>query len=514
MLRICAKSALIYLAAACAAALAPGVCEAQSAKPQLLPANAKVVFLADNSTGIGPQPYITDGTAAGTRRIPLPETGVGFSLHRLPGKVAMCWERDESLGPRIDTVSYVSLTGAVEHWRAPVNNAIVRCQAVGSTFYFYRQEFSTGRVTLYASAGTVASTRVVGLVPGYVGNGVGRIFRFNGADYMTFLNSATPTAPAIVYRITPTGLVSAFSYGLSSRVCCANWETQVGSRLLFAAWSRATGVELWSTDGTNAGKRFVRSFYPGQTDGMTSITAANPLVAGGRLIFLANDPTYGTEFWASDGTTAGTVRLTNFPSDAGAKEAYADERIMTYQGKAYIAVNNYFLNGRQNGYGVTLYVTDGTPAGTRQLRPMFNGNELLVYDRGAIAGGWLYTRAMQYGIPGCRGDLRDPISGESASCNDALYRYNLATGAVQLVKDVNPTRVGWCFSACDNSNHFTAVGNGVIFSAADSRSASNPPEFNVESWSTLGTAATTTKIREIAPSAVGSNPFAFTPLAP
>ncbi len=77
----------------------------------------------------------------------------------------------------------------------------------------------------------------------------------------------------------------------------------MGSQYFFAASTRATGLELWKSDGTAAGTVLVKDIFAGATGSdISSLTNVN-----GTLYFTANDGFSGKEIWKSDGTAAGTV---------------------------------------------------------------------------------------------------------------------------------------------------------------------------------------------------------------
>lgn len=69
------------------------------------------------------------------------------------------------------------------------------------------------------------------------------------------------------------------------------------------------GRELWVTDGTAAGTHLVKDIRPGSTgDGIIigSTNRSDPVVAAGKLYFVADDGLHGKELWVSDGTPGGT----------------------------------------------------------------------------------------------------------------------------------------------------------------------------------------------------------------
>ena len=86
--------------------------------------------------------------------------------------------------------------------------------------------------------------------------------------------------------------------------------TAVGAQVFFSATVPASsgggGRELYKSDGTAAGTFLVRDIFPG-TDGMNQANnsfPANLTAVGNRLYFTAFDTTNGEELWTSDGTTA------------------------------------------------------------------------------------------------------------------------------------------------------------------------------------------------------------------
>lgn len=81
-------------------------------------------------------------------------------------------------------------------------------------------------------------------------------------------------------------------------------------KLLFPGHSEANGHEPWVTDGTLAGTHMVKDIMPGST---TSLGSPFPLFQGfdfqGRAYFLAQGETNGMQLWVSDGTEAGTTQF-------------------------------------------------------------------------------------------------------------------------------------------------------------------------------------------------------------
>ena len=75
--------------------------------------------------------------------------------------------------------------------------------------------------------------------------------------------------------------------------------------LYFSARDVASGVELWKSDGTEAGTVQVKDMNPGTGHSYP----AEIVSAGGLLLFRASDGVAGYELWRSDGTGPGTVMI-------------------------------------------------------------------------------------------------------------------------------------------------------------------------------------------------------------
>jgi ELWxxDGT repeat protein len=88
---------------------------------------------------------------------------------------------------------------------------------------------------------------------------------------------------------------------------------QVGGRLLFSAFSPATGRELWSSDGTEAGTVAIEIAPGAESSSPAMLYASDP---HGAAIFAAYAPDSGVEAWVTDGTALGTRRVTDLAPGA------------------------------------------------------------------------------------------------------------------------------------------------------------------------------------------------------
>jgi ELWxxDGT repeat protein len=82
---------------------------------------------------------------------------------------------------------------------------------------------------------------------------------------------------------------------------------QTGDRLVFSAWDAAHGHELWTSDGTPQGTRLLKDVCPGAC----SSRPGRFLVSGDRVFF----STGTADLWVTDGTTDGTFRIASRPLD-------------------------------------------------------------------------------------------------------------------------------------------------------------------------------------------------------
>lgn len=142
-------------------------------------------------------------------------------------------------------------------------------------------------------------------------------------------------------------------------------------RLYFSARTESRGRELWVTDGTPAGTTMVADIMPGAGhSNPVSMTAA----ATG-LYFAADAPNIGIELWRTDGTAAGTQLVTDLvPGPVG---SFPVQMVPASNGVAFIG---------GNGAASEVHLTDGTAAGTVPLCP---GSGLHSLQQLRLVGGHL-----------------------------------------------------------------------------------------------------------------------------
>jgi ELWxxDGT repeat protein len=223
-----------------------------------------------------------------------------------------------------------------ESWRSAVSNLV---DADGTLmFTAYDPSMDDGLVpTIWQSDGTAAGTIRVARFPTSVRDQVqqlvpagGRLFAVaygwaGSGDELWALDAGTAEA-RLVRDIRP-GLQGSSITSL----------TPLGGGVVFSADDGTTGPELWWSDGTEAGTRLVLDIQPRAYNRMTWtplvatsrattrtivlppfdpwVTAgsqpADMTIFNGRVVFTAFDETHGRQVWSSDGTAAGTWRISD-----------------------------------------------------------------------------------------------------------------------------------------------------------------------------------------------------------
>lgn len=278
-------------------------------------------------------------------------------------------------------------------------------------------------------------------------------------------------------------------------------------KLLFPGHSEANGHEPWVTDGTLAGTHMVKDIMPGST---TSLGSPFPLFQGfdfqGRAYFLAQDETNGMQLWVSDGTEAGTTQFAevNEQDETGAislewskNEDHfiittpdgvlasdgATTELMHPATTVFVKIPGLTYSVSPEGWmyfivsqnGARLYRTKGTTATTEAV--LDASVPAQVYPYLTEVNGVLYTLS-------------------TVSNVTKLLRLDPATGQATMVKEFAPIT-----GSGSNSNFygFRELGDHFYFYA-------NEGETLRQYWRSDGTAAGTVMISDFHPSGVNGGP--------
>lgn len=124
--------------------------------------------------------------------------------------------------------------------------------------------------------------------------------------------------------------------------------------IYFHAFHEDYGLELWRSDGTEAGTTLVKDINPAAGHGLNSNILKPFQVLGDQFYFFANDGTHGFELWRSDGTESGTAMVIDAIPGSGDLEP---NELMVHHDRLYFA-------GSTVNEGRELWHSDGTEAGT------------------------------------------------------------------------------------------------------------------------------------------------------
>ncbi|MGL4512104.1 MAG: ELWxxDGT repeat protein [Lacipirellulaceae bacterium] len=455
--------------------------------------------------------------------------------------------RDMNSTPLSSAPSYVTAVGGIvyfaandgisgsELWRSDGTHAgtvrvkdIVRGSAsstptdltdVAGTLFFIAYDGVSNR-SLWKSDGTDAGTVRVkdvsqwnnGSQPGRLTNVAGTLyFAANDAGGRELWKSDGTESGTVRVKDIASGVVAG-SFPLSSD---PRHLTNVGGKLFFSANDGVSGVELWTSDGTESGTVRVKDIRPGlytthptpRSSFLDSFTDVS-----GTLYFTANDGVTGSELWRSDGTESGTVRVKDV--NPGSSDSNL-RQLLNVGGTLYFAANH-------GGAGYELWKSDGTEGGTVQVTDAFAVSRMHLSDL-VNAGGVLYfitlDGARRNAIWRSDGTAEGTERVTSSSwafasslttasgtlyftANDGLSGYELwksdgTEAGTTLVKDVRPRTLD------ASPSYLTNVGGALYFTANDAVSGA-------ELWKSDGTRAGTAIVKDILPGANGPPPSNLT----
>ncbi len=152
--------------------------------------------------------------------------------------------------------------------------------------------------------------------------------------------------------------------------------TVVGEDVFFLAKDEEKGRQLWKTDGTSQGTVRVTDTLNFKSNGIFEIANID-----GTLFFAGEDAEHGIELWKSDGTPEGTTLV----KDIATGPESSRPRSLTNIGGVL-----YFSGVFANGYG--LWRSDGTPEGTTFVTAFSPEDELNPLTTFAVSGNELYIQ--------------------------------------------------------------------------------------------------------------------------
>jgi ELWxxDGT repeat protein len=343
---------------------------------ELTPARDRLFFLA-NEAATGSELWVTDGTTGGTRQVaeltPGPEssalshlTALGQGLvffRRLPesSSVPERWELWRSDGSAAGTARLLELAPGTSVSRQEI--------PLGDSLFFFLSDARHG-TELWRTDGTTAGTyRIQALDEDEVA--VLDVHIAGGKAFFTLRDEGSLTE---LWQTdgTPVGTRRMYTFGSSfflPRILGA-----LGDDLYLALPSletRKLRLYRMRTDGTPR-REYVTTLdnpYAGQPDAVAVLGDAS--IAEGRIFFSIVVASLGpaprdTQLWVTDGTPSGT-RLLRRPLSLS--DEYSSPILAVGAGLAF------FSAYEQSSASIEPWVTDGTVAGTRRLRDIAPGGE-------------------------------------------------------------------------------------------------------------------------------------------
>ena len=399
--------------------------------------NNKLFFVAADNASAN-HLYVSDGTA-GSADLLGPSAGLFNSLTNLVAfnnKIyfsfsdgvtgAELWVSDGTTGGT--TLLKDIYPGAA--------NASPRYFTVANNKLFFMAENAAGERGLFVSDGTAAGTVLL----------KNFIDMFNGANSLAILNNNIyfrgDDGTGYGYGLwksdgTPGGTVlvkAGIVAGTTSGTAVLN------SKLYFAADDNTYGNELWVTDGTGAGTHLVKNLSADGGGVFGNGSPQNLVVYNSKIYFAGRDDTHGMELFVTDGTDAGTQLVKDiFPGTTGS----LPYQLTVYNGLLYIDCWGTDELWKSDGTDAGTLLVKATPSSSRFVANwnnkmyLFSGSFYTLYESdGTTAGTKAATAAnTSYAITAYSTDYL------FTTFNDALYFsgscYLVTTGfePVKLVAD-------------------------------------------------------------------------------
>jgi ELWxxDGT repeat protein len=298
------------------------------------------------------QLWKSDGTASGTSAIATIATS-GTNYVVLNNKVYFAGDITNQ-NPVVDqlwqtdgTASGTTLVKTINPTgRAYIDNMFV----YGGKIYFNANDGVNGQ-QLWISDGTESGTKLLKIIYPITGTNARYFVNFNGKVYFDAAD-AVSGGQLWVTDGTTTGTLKVTNNNAGSTGLYPSTFTLFNSKLYFMGIDTGAYFQLWSTDGTTAGTVTIKTDHTPRSGSEGFIP--NSMAVHNNMLYMAGYDSVSktNQLWVSDGTTAGTNKVTNSP------KGFTPTRLYSFQNKLIMTgwdtVSNY----------LELFASDGTAAGT------------------------------------------------------------------------------------------------------------------------------------------------------
>ncbi len=436
----------------------------ESNQPYFAGVTGGLLFTA-NSPIYSQEMWVTDGTTNGTNLLVDAKVGPGYSYSQnavaFNGKIYFSassayfghelWSTDLTSGNTEQLIDIYPGAASALDWNQYEDyswNRMSKKMAVyNGRLYFTARTASTGW-ELWSTDGTAAGTSIVedGL-PGANGYGASNLTVCGSNLFFTgYINNSRIQGTTTLYKLGSNGLPQQVITNTSASY--PSWDTGTmactsNGLLIFSAYeqgvSPSSGYELWKSDGTAAGTVLVKDISTGtDSNGNPNGSDITGMVAvGDKVYFRAYERLTGNyPIWSTDGTTSGTVKMTDISGYVGASYTQGD-LLVSYNNKLYF--NGY---SSATGWGLTEF--DPTSKTATQI--VAN----LGYYKPVVMGGLMWFNGF------VSGKGYELMTSDGTSANTGIF------------EDLNPN------SSSSSPNRLTAVGNLLFYNTTDASIGSQP----------------------------------------
>ena len=426
-----------------------------------------VAYFVDENTG---SLWRTDGTAVGTvkvadrampdlRLIEVAAAGdsIVFVGLRRSDDATRVFRYDPGVGVRPVTLQSGQHPDRGGNWP-------LRLTSVGATAYFTAGGAGGTRALYRLAPGSPAATAVTGVGASSFIDELKRVgdtlyFLRDGTDIMK-VTGPTAGAANVTRMLDVDPMVG--------RVPSPRGFAAVGDRLVFTAYDRNAGYELFRSDGTAEGTKLINDTVPSTLG--SGPTDFAPL-GDGRYLFSADDGVHGREPYVTDGTAEGTFPLGDLNAGREPSNSWNFVTVPTPAGpRAFFAATD--------GGGAQLWTTDGTPAGTRRVK---------VINPSPFATGF-YPRSITAGLGPAAGLVY--FAADDGVHGFEVWRSDGTADGTYMIADEQPAELS-------GEPELTAMPDGSLLFVADDGVHGR------ELWRTDGTAAGTAMLKDIRPEVPG-----------